>query len=206
MSKITNLTGHRIGRWTVKGMAPRTDPRRVYWTCVCDCGTQRDVISGNLLQKRTLSCGCLQAEAAALRATHGQSQSKLYRVWNAMWQRCTLLTDRGYPNYGGRGITVCKRWADFANFLEDMGHAPPGLMLDRIDNNGNYEPGNCKWSTRTEQNSNTRANVRYTVNGVVRTVGQWAALIGTRGSAVTARIRSGWSVEDACTKPVRRMK
>lgn len=121
-----------------------------------------------------------------------------------MRRRCERATDHAFVDYGGRGIVVCDRWRDFAAFLEDMGECPSrGHSIDRVDNDGPYSPENCRWATRLEQANNTRANVRITVHGETRTLSEWARLGGFGESTVRARLRRGWSPEDAVTQSLR---
>lgn len=127
-------------------------------------------------------------------------RSKTYDVWAAMIQRCTNSNNPNYPRYGGRGITVCDRWRTFENFLADMGERPAGLSIEREDNDGHYAPGNCRWATRAEQASNTRRNVKVTLQGQTKTVSEWCRDLGLNVSTVFKRIsRSGWSPEKALT-------
>jgi hypothetical protein len=162
MSKLIDITGTVVGAWTVLGVGRKERlPKgsRVFWLCRCKCGTEREIISAVLRSGRSKSCGCETSEAiAASKRDHGETkrgyQSRAYRTWANMINRCTNPKRREWHRYGGRGITVCERWRDFKNFKADMGDPPPGLTLDRINNSGNYEPGNCRWATRKEQTAN----------------------------------------------------
>ena len=128
--------------------------------------------------------------------------SPTYQSWQAMKSRCCGPGDQAYSKYGGRGIKVCEKWMRFEGFLEDMGERPDGTSLDRIDNDGNYEPGNCRWATRKQQQRNTRANVMVTFGGESRCVAEWAELFGLNRDTLFCRIfRSGWPVERAMTTP-----
>ena len=158
-----NLTAQKFGRLLVlrRGgtyISPCKTAVSKKWICRCDCGNITEVIAAHLREGRVKSCGCLQRERAAQAATkHGMSNTKVYWVWSQMRDRCTNANSRDYPYYGGRGISVCERWLKFENFIADMGVPPSGLTLDRKDNDGNYEPGNCRWATRAEQTTNKRA-------------------------------------------------
>lgn len=121
-----------------------------------------------------------------------------------MRRRCSDPNYSNYRNYGARGITVCEAWGDFSTFLADMGERPPGKSIDRIDTNGNYEPGNCRWSTQKEQMTNVRTNRRVTIDGETMTLMQWAERIGIGYWTVQSRLKYGWPVERALTEPVRK--
>lgn len=145
---MKDLTGQKFGRWTVIGFACRKE--RNYWNCKCECGTARAVSQSNLVTNISTSCGCKTR-------LHGMYGTKINKVWNSMRDRCNNPKHPYYNRYGGRGIVVCERWNEFINFYNDM-HATykEGLELDRINNDGNYEPSNCRWTTRKEQCNNKR--------------------------------------------------
>lgn len=133
---------------------------------------------------------------------HGQSYTKTYVSWRQMWMRCSNPNVKQYQWYGARGIKVCDRWKDFKNFYADMGNRPEGLTLDRIDNDGDYEPSNCRWATQQEQQRNRRDNVWLTLNGQTLTLTEWGRQLGISKVTLCARLtRYGWSVERALTTP-----
>lgn len=145
------MRGQKIGRLYVVCESVIKRDRRTCWVCLCDCGRVK-TISGKLLRNgHARSCGCRE------RMKHGKYKSRIYNCWRDMKDRCYNEHNPRYKDYGGRGIKVCDRWLDFNNFYADMGDKPKGKSIDRIDNDGDYCPENCKWSTRSEQQWNTRA-------------------------------------------------
>jgi hypothetical protein len=186
-------SGNRYGRLTVIGpITPKTKPPS--FLCKCDCGNTTKVFGSNLRRGNTRSCGCLNIEKCRLsNTTHSHTvnyvKSKTYYTWSAMLKRA------------GTGVwanvTVCSRWYNFVNFLEDMGEAPPGLSLDRIDCTGNYEPNNCRWATMVEQQNNRSNNRLVMYNGESRTLAQWAKDLKLNYARTYARLQLGWTAEEA---------
>lgn len=177
----------------------KTSPGR--WLCACDCGEQSVKWATHLHRGNTRSCGC-----SVRRHGHAANETSTltYSSWTSMRSRCRNPKDPSYASYGGRGISVCARWADFALFLEDMGERPsPDHSLDRLDVNGDYEPANCRWATRRQQSRNTRRAVRFTAHGETLHIEDWASRLGCKQATIRARIRNGWPVERAVSEPVR---
>lgn len=181
---------------------------------VCSCGTRKTVQRIALRIRDTKSCGCLQRETnhavldrARLRHGHAYAgrASKTYMSWACMIQRCTNPNLKCYVDYGARGITVHDSWRDFGVFLSDMGEKPAGTSIDRIDNDGNYEPGNCRWATRKEQNRNRRRGRVIEYQGTKLLLCEWAEKVGLSQSILGARLRNGWPVERALTAPIRKL-
>lgn len=141
-----------------------------------------------------------QRKAATANKTHGMCESPAYRSWAGIIQRCTNPKCKAWESYGGRGITVCERWLKFENFFADMGPRAPDLSIERIDVNGNYEPGNCKWATKKEQYNNKRNTRLLTHQGETATMSEWARRCGLEPTTLLTRMERGWSVERALTK------
>lgn len=200
-----DMTGHKCGRLTVVARAANNKAGRAMWHCRCECGVTVVVWGAALRNGTTRSCGCLNREATAkATTTHGGARlsghEPLYRVWRSMKRCCRapVGTD-DWRRYAGRGIHVCDRWADYANFRDDM--LPTwrrGLTIDRIDNDGNYEPSNCRWATKKVQARNRRTNFYISYNGETKTVAQWAEDTGIPVSRIYQRIvKLGWPPEKA---------
>lgn len=182
--------------------------------CLCECGKTKIIDYWRVTSGTTKSCGCFQKEQTAkVSTTHGHAaknskkRTKEYHAWSHIKQRCTNPNNKSYQDYGGRGITVCKSWLDsFEQFLNDVGYAPSlqDISIGRIDNNGNYEPGNVRWEQRTEQNSNTRRNVLIEFNGETKTLKEWSVLYKLDQDTLRMRLKAGWTVHEALTKALRK--
>ena len=156
---FNNLEGKIFGRLKVEKLSAKSKPKKIYWECVCECGNIVTIISSSLISGNTKSCGCLRKElTSSRRSTHKKSFSSEYNTYHHMIKRCYSKNHNSYDYYGGRGITVCERWLEsFENFYEDVGEKPSKKhSLDRIDNDGNYEPSNCRWATQSTQVINSR--------------------------------------------------
>ncbi len=199
-----DLTGKQFGLWTVVSRAGSVRPGgstgiEATWTVRCECGVEKVLRQSILRKGASRSCG-----RHFRRWTHGMSHLPEHLVWRKMLERCTSSKDASYPNYGGRGITVCDRWRDFAMFIADMGPRPsPKHSIDRIDVNGNYEPGNCRWATKKQQARNTRRTRLITVGDRSMTMAEWSEVSGIPFHAVKCRIQRGWSPYRAVTEPIR---
>lgn len=196
------LTGQTFGRLTVVTFAGRVNKIRV-WQCRCECGNVTTVTTANLVRGHTQSCGCLQRErsSANMRRVafrHGKAGTPEWNAWMSMFSRCYDPNNKRYSRYGGRGIKVCERWnGSFENFLSDMGPRPSNKhTLDRLDNDGNYEPGNCGWRTKTQQNNNRGSyNVRIQVGDRDLTLAEWSRETGVSEACMTYRRSIGWTPE-----------
>lgn len=192
------LTGRIFGKLRVLERAPSRNGN-THWTCKCACGERCCVSAQNLLRGVTKSCGCYRKEKLR---KHGLSGTRTYVVWKAMHKRCTNPRDPAYENYGARGIQVCRRWKDYALFLRDLGECPPGLTLERRDNNKDYAPANCYWATRLEQGANNRRNRLLTLHGETTHVAEWARRTGMSSNAIIMRLKLGWTDEETLTAPL----
>lgn len=208
------LIGKRFGRLIVISDAPNVafnSQERTASLCRCDCGKTLTVLNNSLRTGNTASCGCLIDELRrTVNKTHGatigRKATRAYRIWKSMITRATNLNRSNAYRYAGRGIGVCDRWRKFENFLADMGQPAEGMTIGRIQNDGNYEPGNCRWETRSQQMRNKSNNTVLTVDGVTATLVELAELFHIKPSTVSSRIhRLGWSPEMALKTPARRL-
>jgi hypothetical protein len=223
MVRAYDWTGHVVGRLTVEyRILPQPSAKSApIWLCRCACGNTTRVTSGSLKSGNTRSCGCLGRETSSTRwkqrwATvglngrmkHGWIGRHEHNAWTAMIHRCVNPRNKQWHRYGGRGIYVCERWLhSFINFLRDMGPCPPGGTLDRIDNDGPYEPGNCRWVSMRVQGNNRGTNRRLTFGGKTLTIADWEREMGYPRAIIKNRLAVGWSIERAITeRPLPRVK
>lgn len=196
----TDLTGNKYGLLTVLGEGGRTKDKMKLWRCKCNCGNEVLVSTSNLKKGHTQSCGCLHEKVLT---KHGMCNTRLYRIWNNVKQRCTNPKKPAYKNYGGRGITVCEEWSkDFLNFYTwamNNGYAED-LELDRIDNDKGYDPDNCRWVTHTENNRNKRSNHYLTYQGKTLTLKEWQEVTGIPYQEIRRRLETGKTIKEALTK------
>ena len=201
MTKKIDLLGQKFGRLTVVSEAPKKNGR-IRWNCVCDCGNRTVVMAYSLRNGHTQSCGCFNIERTVETSKkHGQRNSRLYRIWQAMKNRCNWEKGVAFSRYGGRGVRVCEAWLDFPSFSSwalSNGYKDD-LTLDRINVDGDYSPENCRWATIKEQNRNTRANIFF--KG--KCLAEWCEELGLRYGSVHARLSRGWSIERALSEPIK---
>lgn len=194
-SKLHDLTGQKFGLLTVVGLAD-TETRKTYWVCRCDCGNMKTVRSDSLLCGAIKSCGCLKKKQDKVNLVknhrHKMSGTRIYLEWQGMKARCYNKSDARYADWGGRGITVCDQWKNsFEAFYEwamENGYQKE-LSIDRIDNNGNYCPENCRWATPKEQSRNRRSNVNITIGNSTRTLTEWCEIFHVDYANVSAKYR-----------------
>jgi len=200
MTNMIDISGHRYGRWLVLKTPPLSNSKgRVYWECKCDCGKVSMVSSRTLRGGESKSCGCLQKELIANRMRqHGLATTTEYRSWNGMVLRCHGKHQESQRHYWGRGIKVCPEWREsFIQFLSDMGEKPNKTdSIDRIDNDGDYSPSNCRWADAVTQNRNTTRTVWITYRGVRKRILEWAEVTGINISTLRSRIRRGWPASE----------
>lgn len=210
-TQARDITGLQSGRLTAQGPVGKSKDGNIMWLCSCVCGKEKVVRSTYIIRGLTQSCGCLQREIASHAldtTTHGMSCETIYYTWSSIKNRCLDLNCAQFAGYGGRGIAVHEEWKhSFEKFFEYVSALPhygkPGRSLDRIDNNGNYEPGNLRWSTAKEQQRNTRCNHNITFMGRTQCLAAWAEEIGLNTCTLWSRIKRGWSAERALTTPAK---
>lgn len=202
------MIGQTFNRLTVLAAAGKNKHRQPLVRCLCSCGVEKVFVAARVKSGETKSCGCYFLEVAAERGrrlftTHGLSNTRGYRAWADMLKRCRDTKRHDWLNYGGRGITVCERWNDFKLFFADMGPAPAGASIDRIDNDKGYAPENCRWATPKEQANNRRSNIRISYEGATRTLTEWAEKFGVPSHMVLKRYYRGWQPPQLFMPPTR---
>ena len=203
MSKFIDLTGQKFNNLTVEKRLENAIGGVAVWLCKCDCGNYTKVRGGNLKNGAVKSCGCLKHVSHT--KTHGMQNTRLYSLWNAMKSRCNNPKVKSYERYGGRGISVCEQWEkSFVSFYEwaiNNGYEE-NLSIDRIDNDGNYCPENCRWIPFEEQCNNRRSNIVFKYNGEKHNLMQWCKLLNLDYKFIHNRIyRMKWDFEKAITTP-----
>jgi hypothetical protein len=196
----------KFNRWTVIKRAENDKRGQAQWTCVCECGNTSIVAGKDLRQNKSRSCGCLQREIVTIvKRTHGKSSTRLHRIWSAMRARCHNKNSHEYFRYGGRGISVCEEWRNsfeaFYDWSMRNGYAD-NLSIDRINNDGNYEPSNCRWATNRVQASNKRTTRLIEYKGEKKMLMDWAETLKLNYHTLASRLYSGrWTIEEAFSTP-----
>lgn len=205
--KREDLTGKKFNKWTVLHFSHRGKPYSKYWVCECDCGTIRPVEGSALKSGASKSCGCWRREVMRNQTwtqTHGLSKTRLHDTWGKMIRRCEQPKDKRWERYGGRGISICDEWRNdflaFYNWAMDNGYSDE-LTIDRINNDGNYEPSNCRWATAKQQSSNRSRTRFYTIDGVTKHLTDWCETYAIGYHKVWYRLKRGCTIEEALTLP-----
>lgn len=192
------MVGLTFDRLTVVSPAGKNQHGKRLWRCRCSCGGENTVETGALRGGHTRSCGCLVVG----NLKHGKAHEAVYVVWCNMLARCNNPNHVAFTNYGGRGITVCDRWSSFEAFYADMGDVPfKEATIERIENSGNYGPGNCRWATRHDQSRNKRTNRWVTIGGETKCLRDWCKLYEITEASVDRRMKKGWTIQRAITSP-----
>ena len=208
---LIDIVGQQFGRLTVKAYLGRKHHSSI-WRCKCVCGNVVDVQGGALKNGTTKSCGCWQSDRmAGLNLKHGYARNGIrapeYKTWEGMRDRCRNPRNKSYNRYGGRGIKVCERWQEFHKFIEDMGPKPGGpYSLERIDNDGDYEPANCKWALSAEQGRNKSNNRIVSFNGRKMSLIDASIEANIPYKSLKSRLQKGWDIERALKTPVNQAK
>lgn len=201
---FNDLAGRKFGR--LQAISALVVDGKTRWLCKCECGEMTTKIYQHLVNGLTRSCGCLRKEASAnslreRKTTHGLSvgsTKRAYSIWSGMMYRCYNPEFHRFSRYGGRGIVVCQRWHDPANFAADMGLPADGMTLERINNDKGYSPDNCKWADCKEQNNNRHTTLRITFDGVTLSAAEWARRVGVSKATMLWRLKH-WPLEAAVT-------
>lgn len=201
--RFIDLTWKRFGMLIGLMRAPNDGNKHSCWLFRCDCGATKVIRSQSVRIGNTISCGCFMAQSVAIRhTTHGLSKDPCYQVWHAMMSRCYDEENSNYKNYGGRGISVCERWKTMELFISDNSPRPEGMSIDRINVNGNYEPGNVRWATDEMQNRNRRDSMNVMFDGQEMPATHASIRLGGSTALISSRLKKGWTLEEAISAPV----
>ena len=199
-NKILDLTGQRFGRLTAIRQAGRNSCNKIQWECICECGAVVKVTTGHLRNGHTKSCGCYMREQSTISNTkHSGKGKRVYNIWCDIKKRCNNPNSWAFQHYGGRGIRVCEQWQNDFQAFHDWAMAngyEDHLTIDRIDNDGNYEPGNCRWVTQEIQNDNTRRTHYITVNGETLNIKGWAKRLKIKRSSIDSAHKRGVDLQE----------
>lgn len=201
-----DMTGQKFHRLTILSRVENDKHGNAVWLCRCDCGVEKTVMGAPIRSGKTTSCGCTNREIVRAQKTHGASGTKNYKAWFGMLQRCGNPNHAKWHRYGARGISVCDRWKSYENFLEDMGERPEGMTLDRENNDGNYEPGNCRWASQMTQGNNRGNNRIFEIDGKNLTLSEASRAYGIHKDVARSRLSSGWGVDEAFKTPLANQK
>lgn len=206
----SDITGEKYNMLTAVRTSYKKNPKSsYYWWFKCDCGNEKEILKSYVIKGTVKSCGCLAKRKSAQRAkktftTHSQTKTETYVVWQNMKSRCSNPKSISYENYGSRGISVCDRWQEFENFIEDMGLRPPNRSLDRIDNDKGYFKENCRWVTVQQQSNNKRNNFLIEWCGKKLNCREWEKETGITASVIRERIKKyNWTIEKSLTTKIK---
>ena len=215
-----DLTNQKFGKLIVIKYFGKAKDGHSIWQCKCECGNIVNVSSNSLKNNNTKSCGCLSLKIKKSRNKekcnfykHGKTKTRLFNIWHSMKQRCLINTNRNYKLYGGRGIKICNEWLNkengfinFYNWAINNGYKD-NLTIDRINNNGDYKPNNCRWVSQKQQSNNRRTNHYITYNGETHTIAEWSDITKIKSSTISKRINKyKWSIEKSLTTEVKNTK
>lgn len=203
--KRIELTGQTINGIKILGVKGKASSGDILWNCICRCGKEFCTSGSAIKSGKTKSCGCFQKQQVKKsNSTHGGSNTLLYKIWRTMKVRCENPKSEKFTRYGGRGIKICSEWQDFSVFRDWAieNNYSDELSIDRINNDGDYTPSNCRWVTMKVQARNTSRNRWIELNGVRKTLAEWSELTGLKRKTISGRLDRGWTVEKALTEPL----
>jgi hypothetical protein len=197
-NRFRDLTNIRFGKLIAIKPIKKSYDTKYYWECICDCGKTKVIMSSNLVRGISTTCGCGKIKIGEITTKHGMTKTRIFKIWAGVRKRCTNPRCKSYNHYGGRGIKISDKWNNFMDFYNDMkeGYAD-NLSLDRINPNGNYEPGNCRWATQKTQSRNRRNNHIIEYKSESKTLAEWSEISKVPSNAIKYRIQNGWDIGKA---------